>query len=187
MEKNARIPRINRGETGLLVIDIQQKLLPQIFEKEQLIAKTVLLAKSAQILGVPVFVTEQYRKGLGLTDPQVAASISPFNPIEKVTFSACSAEGLMPGMRQKNIRTALLCGIETHICVLQTCLDLLEQQFQVFVVADAVSSRTSENVRAGLDRMREAGATIATTEMVLFELLGRAATDEFKQVLALVR
>src|ERR1043166_2548614 len=119
MEKNSNISRLKRGETALLVIDIQEKLLPQILENERLIAKTVLLIKSAQILGLPILVTEQYRKGLGLTDQHVASAIAAFNPIEKVTFSACSAEGLMPALRDKNIRTAVLCGIETHICVLQ--------------------------------------------------------------------
>lgn len=180
-------PRIHRAHTALLVIDIQDKLLPSIYEKERLIKQSVLLIKGLQILGIPIFVTEQYRKGLGLTDKEVASAITGFAATEKVTFSACGAEGLIPALTGQGIRDLLLCGMETHICVLQSCLDLLDAQFNVFVVADAVSSRAPENSRIALDRMRDAGATIVTSEMVLFEMLERAATEEFKNVLALVR
>ena len=179
--------RLTRPKAGLLVIDIQDKLLPAIFEKERLVRNTILLVKGAAMLQVPVFATEQYRKGLGLTVPEVASVIPGFAPIEKVTFSACGAAGLMEAFAQRKISEVILCGMEAHVCVTQTCLDLLASELQVFVAADAVSSRTPENHRLGLERMRDAGAMIASTEMVLFELLGQAATEEFKQVLALVR
>jgi nicotinamidase-related amidase len=179
--------RITRDKAGLVVVDIQDRLLPQIFEKERLVQQIVLLLKGAAILRLPVFVTEQYRKGLGVTAPEIAAAIRPFAPMEKVTFSACGADGFIPSLKAKEITDVILCGMESHICMLQTCLDLLERGFRVFVVADAVSSRTQENWRLGLERMRDAGAVIASVEMVLFELLERAATEEFKQVLALVR
>ena len=182
-----KIPRLARNAAGLLIIDIQERLLPQIFEKDRLIANSVLLIKAAALLRLPVFATEQYRKGLGVTAPEVASAIAAFAPIEKVTFSACGAPGLLSSFKERNITDVILCGMEAHVCVLQTCLDLLEKGFRVFVAADAISSRTSENARLGVERMRNAGATIATTEMVLFELLERAATDEFKQILALVR
>ena len=181
-------PRIRRAQAGLVVIDIQDRLLPQIFEKERLIKNTVLLLKGAAILRVPIFVTEQYRKGLGVTTPEIVAAIADFAPMEKVTFSSCGAEGFVEALKAKGILDVILCGMEAHICVLQTCLDLLERKdLRVFVVADAVSSRTAENCRLALDRMRDATAQIVSTEMVLFEMLGRAATEEFKQVLNLVR
>jgi len=179
--------RITRAKAGLVVVDIQERLLPLIFEKERLVQNTVLLLKGAAILGLPVCVTEQYRKGLGLTAPEIAAAIAGFAPMEKVTFSACGAAGFRAALEAKNITDVILCGMEAHVCILQTCLDLLEQRFRVFVVADAVSSRTPENHRLGVERMREAGAVIVSTEMALFELLERAATEEFKQILALVR
>jgi nicotinamidase-related amidase len=179
--------RLTRSKAGLLVIDIQEKLLPAIFEKERLVRNSVLLMKGLNLLKVPVFSTEQYRKGLGLTVPAIASAIEGFAPIEKVTFSACGAAGLMEMFAQRGITNLILCGMEAHVCVLQTCLDLLDSGRRVFVAADAVSSRTAENYRLGLERMRDAGAVIASSEMALFELLGRAATDEFKQVLGLVR
>jgi len=179
--------RLNRAKAGLLVIDIQEKLLPLIFEKDRLVQNCVRLIKAAQILGLPVFVTEQYRKGLGPTDQTVAAAVADFAPIEKVTFSSCGAEGLLPAMNDRGLTNLILCGIEAHVCVLQTCLDLLEENRSVFVVADAISSRDPENRRIALERMRSAGAEIVTVEMALFEMLGRAATDEFKQILALLR
>ena len=179
--------RINRAKAGLVVVDIQDRLLPLIFEKERLVRNAVLLLKGAAILGLPVFVTEQYRKGLGLTTPQVAAAIAGFAPIEKVTFSSCGAPGFNAALKAKRVSDVILCGMETQVCVSQTCLDMLNQGFRVFVVADAVSSRTVDNHRLGVERMRDAGAVIVSTEMVLFELLERAATEEFKQILALVR
>jgi nicotinamidase-related amidase len=119
--------------------------------------------------------------------PEVAAAIPGFAPMEKLAFSACGAAGFVAALEQRKVSEAILCGIEAHVCVSQTCLDLLEKGFRVFVAADAVSSRTPENYRSGLDRMRAAGAVIVSTEMVLFELLERAGTDEFKQILNLVK
>jgi nicotinamidase-related amidase len=179
--------RLRRANAGLLVIDIQDKLLPFIFEKERLVRNTVLLIKGAEVLKLPIFVTEQYRKGLGLTAPEIASAIAGFAPVEKVTFSSCGAPGLIETLKSKGITDLLLCGIEAHVCVFQTCLDLVRDGFNVFVVADAVSARNPENTRLAMDRMRGAGALIVSTEMVFFELLERAATEEFKQILALVR
>ena len=178
---------MRRAKAGLVVVDIQDRLLPQIFEKERLVQQTVLLLKGAAILRLPIFVTEQYRKRLGVTAPEIAAAIQPFAPVEKATFSACGADGFIASLEAKEVTDVLLCGMESHICILQTCLDLLEKRFRVFVVADAVSSRTRQNWCLGLERMRDAGAVIVSVEMVLFELLEKAATEEFKQILALVR
>ena len=180
-------PRLTRSQSGLVVVDIQERLLPAIFKKEQLIQTTVRLIKGAAILGIPIFATEQYRKGLGPTAPEIAAAITGFSPLEKVTFSACGAEGFSEALKSREVTNVILCGIEAHVCVLQTCLDLLDHGLGVFVVADAISARNPENSRLALQRMHDAGAVIASTEMLLFELLGRARTEEFKQVQALVK
>ena len=179
--------RLTRTKAGLVVVDVQERLLPAMFEPQRVVQNAVRLIQGAAILQVPIFATEQYRKGLGPTVPEVAAAIPGFAPLEKLAFSACGAAGFVAALKKKKVSEAILCGIEAHVCVSQTCLDLLEQGLRVFVVADAVSSRTPENYRFGLDRMRAAGAVVVSTEMVLFELLERAGTDEFKQILNLVK
>jgi nicotinamidase-related amidase len=179
--------RITRSKSGLVVVDIQERLLPAIFENERLVQTTVRLIKGVTILGLPIFTTEQYRKGLGLTSPEVAAAIAGFAPIEKVTFSACGANGLVAALKARKISDVILCGMEAHVCILQTCLDMLEKGFRVFAAADAISPRTQGNYKLGLERMRDAGGVIVSTEMVLFELLEKAGTAEFKKILALVK
>jgi nicotinamidase-related amidase len=179
--------RLTRAKAGLVVVDVQEHLLPAIFEQQRVVQNTLRLIQGAAVLRVPVFATEQYRKGLGPTVPEVAAAIPGFAPMEKVAFSACGAAGFIPALKARKVSEAILCGIEAHVCVSQTCLDLLGRGFRVFVVADAVSSRTPENYRFGVDRMRAAGAVIVSTEMVLFELLEQAGTAEFKQILTLIK
>lgn len=179
--------RIVRSRSALVVVDIQERLLPAIFEKERVAQNALRLTRGAGILGVPMFVTEQYRKGLGPTVPELAAAIAGFAPVEKLTFSACGTPGVVEPLKARGRTDVVLCGIEAHVCVCQTCLDLLAQDFRVFVVADAVSSRTAANWHFALDRMRGAGGILVSTEMVLFEWLERAGTEEFKQVVALVK
>jgi len=179
--------RITRAKAGLVVVDIQDRLLPLISERERLLQNVIRLVKGAAILRLPVFVTEQYRKGVGATVPEIASAIPGFAPMEKTAFSCFGATGFVEALRDKGVRDVVLCGIEAHVCVLQTCFDLLENGFCPFVVADAISSRTPENHRLGVERMRDAGTVIVSTEMILFELLERAGTDEFKQVLTLVK
>ena len=178
--------KIRRASAGLVVVDLQERLLPAMFEPEGLVQGVTCLAKGASILGLPILITEQYRKGLGSTVEQVAQLI-PGAPFHKMTFSACGAEGFLNALRQKNLTQAVICGIEAHVCVTQTCLDLLAEGLGIFVAADAVSSRTAQNKQVGLERMRDAGAVIVSTEMILFELLEKAGTEEFSQILALVK
>lgn len=179
--------RIARTNAGLVVVDIQERLLPSIFEMERLVQNALRLIKGAAILRLPIFATEQYRKGVGNTVPEIASAIPAFAPMEKTAFSCFGAPGFVEALRAKGVRDVMLCGIEAHVCVLQTCFDLLEDGFHPFVVADAISSRAAENHWLGVARMRDAGAVIVSTEMILFELLQRAGTNEFKQVLALVK
>jgi nicotinamidase-related amidase len=182
-----KVQRLNRTGAGLVVVDIQERLLPAIFEPELVVQETVRLIRGAAVFGLPVFVTEQYRKGLGATVPEIARELQGFTPMQKIGFSACRSDGFMAALSSKRCADVLLCGIETHVCVAQTCLDLLEAGLNVFAVADAVSSRTRENRCIGIERMRDAGAVIVSTEMALFELAGEAGTPEFKQILNLVR
>jgi len=151
-----------------------------------MVDNTLRLIKAAHILELPILATEQYKKGLGATIPEISSAIPDCAPVQKVAFSACGAPEFKQTMEQKAILDAILCGIEAHVCVTQTCLDLLDKGLRVFVVADAVSSRTAQNHLIGLDRMRDAGAMIVSTEMILFELLEEAGTEQFKQILALV-
>jgi nicotinamidase-related amidase len=171
----------------LLVVDLQERLLPAIHERERVLQNAVRLAKGAALFKLPIIVTEQYRPGLGGTAPELAAAIPNFAPIEKMTFSACGAPAVMDALNDRDETDVILCGLEAHVCVTQTCLDLLDRGYAPFVVADAVSSRTPENARLGLERMRHAGAVVVSTEMVLFELAERAGTEEFKQILSLVK
>ncbi|HXY08229.1 MAG TPA: hydrolase [Terriglobales bacterium] len=170
---------------ALFVIDIQEKLLPPIFQKEQLVKNSQLLIRLAGILKVPILVSTQYAKGLGQTVPEIASLLAETPPIDKQMFSCfgsdvfCSALKRLPGTRN----TVLLCGMESHICVMQTALGALSQGYIVHVASDAVSSRTESNWKIGLDRMRAAGAILSSTEMMTYELLRSSGTAAFKELL----
>jgi len=179
--------RIIKSQAALVVVDIQERLLVAIHEKERVVQNAARLIQGCRILGVPILATEQYRQGLGPTVPELAAALPEFAPLEKLTFSACGTDGFVDQLKQRGVSEVILCGIEAHVCVTQTCLDLLDHGLRVFVAADATSSRTPENHKAGLKRMRTAGAVQVSTEMILFDLLDRAGTEAFKQILNLVK
>ena len=175
--------RLDRDRAALLVVDVQEGFRPVIDGFEELARQAAILVQGAHELGLPVVVSEQYPKGLGPTVPEVAEHLNGAQPIEKTVFSAPCAEGFdLQGRDQ-----VLVCGIEAHICVMQSVLDLRERGVEVEVAADAVGSRKASNREIGLERMREAGAGITSVETALFELLGRAGTDEFKAVQRLVK
>jgi nicotinamidase-related amidase len=172
-------------QCALVVVDIQEKLLPPIFQKEQLVRNAQLLIRLAEILNIPAVVTTQYSKGLGNTVQEVASLLPQAHPIDKLSFSCfgsdvfCSTLRRIPGQRT----TVLICGMEAHICVTQTALAALREGYLVHVASDAVSSRTEWNRNIGLDRMRSAGAVISSTEMIIYELLGSSGTAAFKSML----
>lgn len=180
----ARRP-LEADQCALIVVDIQEKLLPPIWEKERFVRNAQLLIRLAGILKIPALVTTQYTKGLGNTVPEIASLLPGSPPIDKLTFSCfgsdvfCSLLKRLPGQRT----TALLCGMETHICVMQTALGALREGYRVHVASDAVSSRTELNWRIGLDRMRSAGAILSSTEMIVYELLRASGTPAFKELL----
>jgi isochorismate hydrolase len=151
------------------------------------LANVSRLAKAAGALALPIWVTEQYPKGLGTTVTELGVLLERWPAREKLAFSVCGAAGLMTEMSAKTVDDVVLCGVEAHVCVAQSCLDMLDAGKRVFVVADAVGSRTPANRDAGIDRMRSSGAVIVSTEMVMFELLETAAAPEFKEVQRLVK
>ena len=169
----------------LVVIDVQQKLLPPIFQKEQLVRNAQLLIRAAGILKIPTLVSTQYAKGLGATIPEIASLLNRNQPIDKTLFSCfgsdlfCAALNQVPGNR----RTLLVCGMESHICVAQTALAALREGYLVHVASDAVSSRTEWNWKIGLERMRAAGAIISSTEMMIYELMRSSSSAAFKELL----
>ncbi|MCX8108393.1 MAG: hydrolase [Verrucomicrobiae bacterium] len=181
------LKRIDRKGSALVVIDIQERLLPTIFEKERVVRNSVLLIRGMQIMQRPIIVTEQYPKGIGRTVPEIVAAVGNTEPVEKISFSAVGVPLFDRAIAGAGVKEIVLCGIESHVCVAQTCLDLIDRGLRVFVAADAVSSRTSDNWRYGLERMRDAGAVVVSTEMILFELVERAGTDEFKRLLPLLK
>jgi nicotinamidase-related amidase len=174
---------LDRESTLLVVVDAQEAFRPAVLDFERVVHNIAVLVQGARTLGVPVVVTEQYPKGLGHTVPEVAEHLDGVEPIEKVCFSAAAADGFDTGGRQQ----ALVCGIESHVCVSQTAHDLLERGAEVHVARDAVSSRTAENREVGLHKMERAGAVLTSVETALFELLGAAGSDEFKTVQRLIR
>jgi len=170
---------------ALVVVDVQEKLLPPIFNKEELVRNSQLLVRLAKILELPMLVTTQYVKGLGPTVPEIALLLGTTQPVDKMQFGCfgCnefrSALKAIPGARN----TLLVCGMETHICVMQTALGALNDGYLVHVAADAVGSRTRSNWQIGIDRMRAAGAVISSTEMMIYELLRSSGTPQFKEML----
>lgn len=180
----ARRP-LEADKSALIVVDIQEKLLPPIWEKERLVRNAQLLLRSAQILKQPVLATTQYAKGLGATVPEVASLLPPGEAMDKTAFSCfgsdrfCTSLGHLPDRRN----TLIVCGMETHICVMQTVLSALNQGYLVHVASDAVSSRTQWNWEIGLRRMEAAGALISSTEMIVYEMLRGSGTPEFKEML----
>jgi nicotinamidase-related amidase len=172
-------------QCALVVIDIQEKLLPPIFQREQLVRNSQLLIRAASILKIPALVSTQYAKGLGGTVPEVASLLNGTEAIDKTLFSCfgsdvfCNLLKRLPGQRN----TLLLCGMESHICVTQTALAALRDGYVVHIASDAVSSRTEWNWKIGLERMRAAGAVISSAEMMIYELMRSSSSAAFKELL----
>lgn len=184
-----RHPALARREaTGLIVVDIQEAFRPVIDDFEGLVRNAGMLAEGFGILGRPVVASEQYPKGLGPTVPEVAERLPEgVEPVAKLRFSACGVDGVDSALAAAGCSSWAVAGIESHVCVVQTVLDLLVRGYDVHVATDAVSSRTAANRRRGLEKMAAAGAHLTSAEMVLFEMLEEAGSDEFKQISRLVR
>jgi nicotinamidase-related amidase len=177
---------INKADAVLLLIDLQSKLMQAISSCDAVSKNVNIMLKAAQIMGIPIVLTEQYKKGLGETLPEIKSNIGDYRYVEKVQFSA-----FVPEMQDILVkiarRTIIITGVETHICVYQTVRDLIANGFKVHIVKDAVGSRAKDNYDNALQLMRELGAVISNTETVLFDMLKTSAAPEFKQISALVK
>lgn len=173
--------------TVLVVVDVQEKLANAMHDRDFLIENIVRLVKGAQILGLPIILSEQNPKGLGFTIPAVGELLSGSKPITKLSFSCCGQADFMSAIASAAKNQVLICGIESHVCVYQTVADLLNLGYEVHVVADAVSSRTPENRQMGLEKCKGLGASVTSVETALFEILKIAEGNEFKQMLKVVK
>ena len=175
---------LDKNNTALLIIDIQERLAVVMNDevKARVTANCVHLIELAKMQNIPVVVTEQYPKGLGKTVPQIQAALPSYQPVEKMAFNCCGEPSFLGEIKRYNKKKIIVAGMETHICVLQTTMGLLQEGFVPHVVNDAVCSRTKENWNRGLEFMRDAGAVITGTETVLFQLLGVAGTDDFRMI-----
>ncbi|MCW9040189.1 MAG: isochorismatase family protein [Rhodospirillales bacterium] len=178
---------MDAARSALLVIDVQERLMPAIYEAKRVVSNARILMRAATRLDIPMLVSEQYPKGLGHSVSAVAELAPTGAVLEKVHFSCVSDRDYLERFRSLGRGQAVVCGAEAHVCVLQTVMGLLEENAAVFVVADAVSSRTPRNHRLAIQRMRAAGASIVSTEMAIFEWLNKAGTPEFKELSALIK
>lgn len=171
---------IDKNDATLLVVDVQEKLLPAVSDAEGMLARCCWLVAAAHDLGLPVWFSEQYSKGLGHTEAALLAAAPEAPVLEKIYFSCVAGDGLPAAIMQRG--QVIVCGMEAHVCVLQTVLELLALGKTVFVVADAVASRSEIDRELGLQRMQAAGAVLVTREMVLFESLRMAGSELFRQI-----
>ena len=185
---NPALSQLRPERAALVVIDLQERLLPAIAGHERLLKNTLLLLELAQRLRIPVVLTTQYRQGLGAMNPAVLAKAPGVEPLDKVTFGCFWNEGFVKRLDELADRDQLvIAGVETHICVCQTVLGALEKSYAAHVVSDALGSRTEANHEIGLARMERAGALVSSTEMAVYELLGRSDTAAFKEMLPLLK
>lgn len=173
---------LNSDDSILIIVDIQEKLIRVMHEKEKMLENITKLIKGIVLLGIPILITEQYPRGLGQTVSEIASLIPDYKPIPKLSFSCCGNQQFMQALGQSGKTQILLIGIESHVCVYQTAIDLINLGYQVNVVTDCVSSRTKENIHLALRRIENEGAKLTGTEMALFELLKIAEGDKFKDI-----
>jgi nicotinamidase-related amidase len=179
--------RISVDNTAGIIIDIQERLFPHIFKNDELERNVEILIQGLNILKVPLMVTEQYSKGLGSTIPSVKNNFTAFKPIEKISFSCCDESRFLRELNLLNKKYIVLAGIEAHVCVLQTVIDLVESGYHPVLVEDCVSSRKEKDKMVAIDRMRREGAIITTYESVLLELCRVAGTETFKKISSLIK
>ncbi len=174
--------------SALVVIDMQEKLSRAMHDRENLLTSASKIVHGAKILGIPVIWTEQNPGGLGATLPEIRNYIpADSEPVIKLSFSCCAEPVFMETLKATGRKQILVMGIESHVCVCQTILDLLDMGYETHIVCDAVASRTPENKAIGVERSKQAGAIITSVEMALFELLGEAKGENFKQILKIVK
>ena len=180
--------RQERDRTALVVIDVQERLFPYIHDHDSVESETVRLIRGIRTLNLPIVVTEQYTKGLGPTLASVRDALGEsYQPLEKDTFSCCGDTPFLDAMEKLGRQQVILCGIETHVCVYQTAIDLLDRGHHVYLAIDAVGSRSPRNRKLAIRRIEQGGGILTSVEMALFELLQVSGTDEFRTISKLVR
>lgn len=179
--------RISADDSVGLIIDIQERLYPFINENEQLTKNTVILIEGLKAIGVKILVTEQYTKGLGVTIEPLKNLLSEIGVVEKMAFSCCDEPVFYEKLALRSVRNVIIAGIESHVCVLQTAIDLLNNGYTPVIVEDCVGSRNPNDKKIAIERMRKEGAVITTYESILFELLRYSGTDAFKKISKLVK
>jgi nicotinamidase-related amidase len=179
-----------REGTALLIVDVQERLFPAMDadHREEVMRNIKILAAAARRLHLPVVLTEQYPKGLGHTLRELSEMLGPeIQAVPKVSFSCWAAEEVRTRLRSTGTRRVILAGIEAHVCVLISALELMGEGLAVHVPADAVTSRTQANWRLGTEQLRQGGAVVTATETIVFQLLGQAETDDFRELARLIR
>lgn len=179
--------RIKKEETIAVIIDVQERIYNVMYGHEQLTVNIQKLINGIQALGVEILVTEQYSKGLGHTIAPIRDILNGYRHIEKMAFSCCGSDEFMNSLKSTGKKNVIIAGIESHVCVLQTVLDLIENGFQPVLVEDCVSSRKPGDKNTALERMRQEGAIITTYESLLFELLVVSGTETFKAISKIVK
>lgn len=175
--------RLHADDAVLVIVDMQERLLPAIHDGQTAVAGTQLMLRAARALSLPVLITTQYQEGLGPTLPAIAELVPDVAPFDKTTFSCFGSHAFCDALTHTKRRTVLICGVEAHICVLQTGLDALSREFDVHIITDATGSRTVANRELGHQRLKNAGAVLSSTEMAIYEMLGAAGTHAFKALL----
>jgi len=178
---------LTRDNTAFVVIDFQERLMPAMSGKELLEEVTVKLVKGMKVLDIPTVVTQQYTKGIGTTIPSIAEALGEFEHVEKTTFSCMANDEFKSRIEALGKKNIVVCGIEAHICVQQTVLELMEAGYNVYLAADCISSRNEMDMMWSITRMGEAGAVITTYEAILYELLRDSKADGFKAISAIVK
>lgn len=179
--------RLTTQNAALVVIDLQEKLMAAMARRADVVAAANKLVRAARILALPTLVTVQYVKGLGPVCTELAEATAGLTPFEKMTFSCCGTDAFSGAIQATGRKRIVICGVEAHVCVQQTALDLLAADCQVYIASDAVCSRRDSDCAVALERMRGNGAVLTTTEAAVYELLREAGTPQFKQVLPLFR
>jgi len=179
---------LDSNDTLLVIIDVQERMMPAISNHEDVVAQVARLAAGCRRLEVPILITEQYTKGLGPTVAPVQGALGEwYRPIEKISFSACKEIHFMTQLEAAGRQEIILCGVETHVCLYQTAMDLRELGYSVHIAADAVGSRAERNYRIAMEKMVRHSIDTTSVEMFLFELMERADIPVFKEVQALVK
>ncbi len=177
---------LKKEDSLLLLIDIQERLIKAMAHGDRVVKNTNILLETSKIMDMPILITEQYPRGLGHTVEEISNLHKEVEVFDKSTFTAC-IDGVNTRLKELGRQKIIIVGMETHVCVLQTCRDLLMEGYDVHIARDAVTSRSQENYENALEMMREMGAVITNTETIVFDLLKKAGTEEFKQVSKLIK